>query len=40
VIAKLRVDYYMPIFHPVRWWRHMTAVNHLLDDIGWIDLDF
>jgi DNA polymerase III subunit beta len=25
----------MPIFQPIRWWRHIRGVNQLLDEIGW-----
>jgi hypothetical protein len=33
-IAHIRLNYYMPIFCPILWWRHIRAVNQLLDDIG------
>lgn len=35
--AHIYLDYYMPIFRPVFWWRHITAINQPLDDIGWED---
>lgn len=39
VVAHIQLNYYMPIFQPVMWWRHIIAINKLLDDIGWIDID-
>ncbi len=29
----------MPFFRPRRWWNHVNAMNQLLDDLGWIDID-
>jgi hypothetical protein len=39
VVGHIQMNYYMPIFHPLLWWRHMRAVNELLDSVGWINLD-
>jgi hypothetical protein len=38
--AKAWLNFYFPFARPVLWWRHTKAINQLLDDIGWIDLDF
>jgi len=27
--AIIYLDYYLPIVHPIFWWRHMNAVNAL-----------
>jgi len=32
------LDYYMPIVHPIRWWRQTNAINQLLELIGWPDV--
>jgi hypothetical protein len=37
--AGIYLDLYLPIFRPRLWWNHVNAINQLLDDIGWIDLD-
>lgn len=36
--ARIRMDWWMPVAHPIQWWRHMIAVNKLLDDLGLSDL--
>lgn len=37
--ARIRMDWLMPVLQPVQWWRHMLAVNRLLEDIGWVDIE-
>jgi hypothetical protein len=34
VIAHTWQNYCLPIFCPILWWRHVRAVNQLLEDIG------
>ena len=29
VHAIIYLDYYLPIFHPIFWWRHTSAINAL-----------
>jgi hypothetical protein len=37
VLAHIFLNYYMPVFQPIRWWRHIRAVHQLLEEIGWYD---
>jgi|HubBroStandDraft_6_1064221.scaffolds.fasta_scaffold181522_3 hypothetical protein len=37
--AHICLNYYLPVFRPIFWWRHTFAVNQLLEATGWIDID-
>jgi hypothetical protein len=32
--AHIWLSYYLPICHPIRWWRHMNAINDLRTMMG------
>ena len=37
ICANIWIGYCFPVVRPVSWWRHMSAVNELLDAVGWLD---
>jgi hypothetical protein len=39
VLTLIYLNYYLPIFHPVFWWRVTKANNELLEELGWFDDD-